>query len=155
AGESFLGVTSVSFGGIPALRFNVNLDGTAITATAPPHTAGLVDITVTNQTGSDVAEDAYEYIAVDAPVITGISPDNGFTIGGTSVTITGTHLLGASAVKFGDLDAVFFHVVDDSTIIAYSPAQAPEDPVHVTVITPTGTSDETSDDLFTYNAIPV
>ena len=38
-----------------------------------------------------------------APTVTGISPTSGPTAGGTSVTITGTDLTGATSVKFGSV----------------------------------------------------
>jgi hypothetical protein len=75
-------------------------DGTSCTATSPAVSgAGVVDIRVTNvsgQTSQVVAADQYTYTAApvnpNAPVITGIAPQTGVTVGGTKVTITGTGL---------------------------------------------------------------
>ena len=57
--------------------------------------------------------------------------------GQTSVTITGAALTGATAVKFGTLDAVSFSVTNSTTMNAVSPA-AVAGSVHVIVTTPGG-----------------
>ncbi|MFZ0004497.1 MAG: IPT/TIG domain-containing protein [Methanoregula sp.] len=83
------------------------------------------------------------------PVITGISPSNGPASGGTSVTITGSGLSGATGVSFGSIPATSFTVVSDTQINATSPAGS-AGMVHVTVTTPGGTSATSSADEFTY-----
>ncbi len=50
-GTNFTGVTAVSFGGTPATSFVVNSD-TQITAVAPAHAAGAVNIAITNPSGT-------------------------------------------------------------------------------------------------------
>ncbi len=85
-----------------------------------------------------------------APAVTGISPSSGPTAGGTSVTISGTNLTGATAVKFGSSGATNVTVVNPSEITATSPPGSGT--VDVTVTTPTGTSATASADRFTYNA---
>lgn len=55
------------------------------------------------------------------PVITSVLPGGGPPAGGTSVTITGTGLLGATGVQFGST-AVSFTVNSDTSISAVSPA---------------------------------
>lgn len=52
---------------------------------------------------------------------------------GTLVTITGTGFTGATAVKFGTVNATSFTVVNSTTIIAEVPANTPTDKVRVTV----------------------
>jgi IPT/TIG domain len=65
--------------------------------------------------------------AMLAPTVTSISPDSGPVAGGTVVTITGTQLLGSTAVLLQDLTggtyvpAASFIVIDDSTITAITP----------------------------------
>jgi len=51
-----------------------------------------------------------------------IRPISGTSAGGTVVTIRGIGLTGAIAVSFGDVAAVSFTVVDDTTITAVAPA---------------------------------
>jgi PQQ-like domain/IPT/TIG domain len=55
-----------------------------------------------------------------SPVVSGVSPTNGPPAGGTSVTISGVNLTGASAVTFGGV-AASFTFVSDSQINATSP----------------------------------
>lgn len=85
-----------------------------------------------------------------APNVTGVSPNNGPTSGGTTVTITGCGFTGATAVKFGATSATTFTVVSDTQITATSPAHA-TGKVDVTVTTPSGSSATGAADQFSYN----
>ena len=85
------------------------------------------------------------------PTVSGISPALGPTAGGTSVTITGTGLTGATAVAFGSTTAASFKVVSDTEITAVSPAGI-SGPVDVEVTTPSGTSAAVAADQFSYRA---
>ncbi len=77
-----------------------------------------------------------------------VSPTSGSTAGGTLVTITGTNLAGATAVKFGRLTATIQS--DTGTqIIVIAPAGV-VGIVDVTVTTANGTSVASSADRFTY-----
>lgn len=71
-----------------------------------------------------------------APVITDVDPDS--AAAGELMTITGTSLLGATAVKFGTTNAEF-EVFNGSTIVAVMPTGT-AGPVNLTVVTPVGTS---------------
>src|SRR5207302_5410085 len=73
----------------------------------------------------------------------------GTTAGGTVVTITGASLTGASAVRFGTVDATGVSVASATQITATSPAGI-AGVVDVTVTTPGGTSPTGSADRFTY-----
>jgi hypothetical protein len=84
------------------------------------------------------------------PTVTSVSPTSGPPSGGTPVTITGTALTGATAVAFGATAAASFSVDSDTSITATSPAGSGT--VHVTVMTPGGTSVTSSADQFTYVA---
>ena len=86
------------------------------------------------------------------PGVTSISPSVGPTAGGTSVTIKGTDLGAASAVKFGTATAPSFTVSSSTSITATAPAGTGT--VHVTVVTPTGSSPPVSADRFTYKLAP-
>ena len=143
-GINFTGATAVKFGSANAIRFRVK-SATSITAVSPPGT-GTVDVTVTNGTGTSPTgiADRFSY----EPTVTGVQPTNGPPAGGTSLTITGTNLTGATAVKFGSANAVRFRVKSASSITAVSPAGTGT--VDVTVTTPGGTSAISTADLFTY-----
>src|SRR5262249_10357953 len=68
-------------------------------------------------------------------------PRHATRAGGTSVTIIGTNLSGATAVKFGETSAASFAVNSDTMITAVSPPEKfPLAVVDVTVTTPEGTS---------------
>ncbi|HEY5832676.1 IPT/TIG domain-containing protein [Streptomyces sp.] len=67
-----------------------------------------------------------------------ISPNQGSTGGGTTVTITGTNLTGTSAVRFGTKQATGVTVVSPTQVTAVSPSGTGT--VDVTVTTPGGTS---------------
>jgi hypothetical protein len=86
-----------------------------------------------------------------APTVTAVSPNQGPTTGGTSVTITGTNFIGATAVKFGATSATSFTVNSAIQITATSPAGS-VGTVHITVTTPAGTSATSANDQFTYNS---
>lgn len=59
---------------------------------------------------------------VSAPTISAVNPNTGTTTGGTAITITGTNLTGASSVQVGSGYATSVVVVNDTTVIAVTPA---------------------------------
>lgn len=59
-----------------------------------------------------------------APVMGSATPATGPTAGGTLVAITGSNLLGVTAVKFGTVNATEFSIVSSGLIYAVAPAQA-------------------------------
>jgi hypothetical protein len=86
------------------------------------------------------------------PAVTWIGPTSGPPAGGTSVTISGRGLSGATAVMFGQNSAASFMVVSPNTITAVTPAGQPG-AVDVTLtfpscITPAGTKSR-----FTYGTL--
>jgi hypothetical protein len=94
------------------------------------------------------------------PVPSAITPDAGPEGGGTSVTITGSRLAGASAVRFGSAPAASFTVNPDGSITAVSPPnpnektpEGREGRVHVIVTTPEGES-PAGGPTFTYLGSP-
>jgi IPT/TIG domain len=85
-----------------------------------------------------------------APAVTGISPVSGPESGGTTVTITGTDLTGATDVQFGDTSAINFTVDGPTQITATAPGGTGT--ADITVTTPGGTS--TTSDADQYGYIP-
>ncbi|MBI5766901.1 MAG: IPT/TIG domain-containing protein [Verrucomicrobia bacterium] len=73
------------------------------------------------------------------PVVASLSATNLFS--GASVTLTGTGFTGASAVRFNNVDAASFTVVNDTTITAVAPAALTSGAV--TVVGAGGTSNAT------------
>lgn len=133
-GSGFTSVTSVTFGSAAA-SFTVESD-TQIIATSPAG-SGSVAVTVTSASGTS---NAVTYTYLEAPVITSLSPSQGPTSGGNTVTINGTGVgfVGASAVHFGSHSAaILSNHANEMTVTA--PA-GPAAPVDVTVTAPGGTS---------------
>ena len=112
-GTNFTGATSVTFDGIAATSISV-VNSTTITCITPARAAGAVDIIVTTGGGPSGAFSSFTYIT--PPSITDISPSSGSTLGGTTVTITGTNFTGATSVTFGGLVATAINVVNSTTI---------------------------------------
>lgn len=90
-----------------------------------------------------------------APAIASISPGSGSIAGGSTVTITGTNLNGASSVKFGSTPATSFTVESETQISAIAPASTVPGPVDVTTTTLAGTSTAGGSDRFDYIACVV
>lgn len=90
-----------------------------------------------------------------APAITSIAPAFGPVTGGATVTISGTNLTAASAVKFGSTTATGFTVDSETQITATAPPSTKVGPVDVTVTTLAGTSPTVNDDRFTYQGCVV
>lgn len=148
AGTQLNGASKVEFGGttIPCPSASCSIDGpTQLTVKAPAHAVGQVDVLVTNPAGTSLtgASAKYTYEVPLQPTVTGLSPTHGAAAGGNLVTITGTELWGASAVKFGAGSATDVNVVNGTTITAKAPAGSGGTTVDVTVTTPGGTSPTT------------
>ena len=84
------------------------------------------------------------------PAVTSVHKTSGPSAGGTTVSIKGTALQGASVVTFGTVDATSFTVNSaGTTITAITPEEA-AGPVDVRVTDPGGTSPTSSADVFTF-----
>jgi hypothetical protein len=88
-------------------------------------------------------------LAQGAPTVTKVSPTSGPVQGGTSVTITGSSLTGATAVRFGTVSAKAFTVLSSTSISVTAPAES-AGIVNVTVTTPAGTSAVTLKDRYKF-----
>jgi IPT/TIG domain len=150
-GANLAEATAVEFGaGKPA---NIESDTPeAITVVLPAGSAGTVDVTVTTPGGASEATSADHFTYFAPPAVTAVKPAEGPEAGGTSVTITGANLAGATAVRFGAAAATSVKVEAEGTIVATSPPGAGK--VDVTVTTPGGTSATSAADAFTY-LVPV
>lgn len=132
----------------PRLTFTGTTDMTGSTVAAgSARIRGLV--ATSNSVGVNWADRAYsggDIVTINlsgafvppAPTVTALSPASGAAGGGTSVTLTGTNLTGATAVNFGTAAASAFTVNSATSITATAPAGAGT--VDVTVTTAGGTS---------------
>jgi hypothetical protein len=87
------------------------------------------------------------------PAVTAVTPAAGPLGGGNTVTITGVHLTGATAVTFGSVAATGFTVAGDTQITATVPAGS-SGTVDVLVTTPNGTSLAAPTDKYAYTSGP-
>ena len=95
-----------------------------------------VDIRVTTIGGTSerTSADRFTYLAPPPPpTVTGVSPNSGTALGGTTVTITGTGFTNAVWVSFGGYAAQSFTVNSDTSITAVAPATYYDGAVDVTV----------------------
>ncbi len=140
-GTNFTGATSVKFGATATTAFTIS-SATQITATTPSGTSATNAVDKFTYTGPPPP----------APTVSAVAPSNGPAGGGTPVTITGTHLTGATAVNFGTTAAATFTVNSATQITAKSPAGTGT--VDVTVTTAGGTSAIVAADKFTFTPSP-
>lgn len=139
---------TVAFAGSAAT--NVSCTATTCTATSPAGAAGTADVTVTTSGGTSdtTPADQFTYLTPSPPVptVTGVSPAAGPPGGGNTVTITGTHLSGAT-VSFG-LEAAPPGSCTATSCTVKAPAGS--GPVDVRVETAGGTSARSAADRYTY-----
>jgi hypothetical protein len=146
-GTSLGQASSILFGAAPATGVSVNGAGTKISAYAPSHRSGTVDVRVTTPWGTSTQgpDDLYTY---EGPLVGGIAPKAGAA--GTKVSVFGSDLQGATDVTFGAVPAQSFSGNRSGTeVTAYAPDQA-SGPVDIEVATPGGTSSMGAADQFTY-----
>lgn len=140
-GNNFTGISAVAFSGTLAGAFYVT-NNTSLGALVPLDvTTG--PITVTTPAGTSTS--ASNFYGV--PVIHSFSPTRGLP--GNAVTLAGQNFLGASAVRFNGSNAVF-SVVDNTTISATVPANAPAGPISLTA--PAGSTTSTQSFTLDYTA---
>ncbi len=151
AGTGLAEASFVHFGGAAA---KITADSSSsITVLAPEGSPGPVDVTVTGRGGirsSETAADHYTYY-VPKPSVTAVTPDEGPTVGGTTVQIKGSNLAGASYVEFGGTYAPVLSATE-GTLTVHSP-QHVAGVSDVVVYAPDGVrSEESSADRFTFVA---
>lgn len=147
-GTNLTGASAATFGGTPATSVTV-ISAAQVRVTTPAHAAGAVDVAVTTPGGTATKTAGFTFV-VPKPTIAAIAPASGSTLGGTTVTITGTNLTGAEAVTFGGTAATSFTVDSATQVTATTPARA-AGAVNVAVTTPGGTATRTSG--FTYVSV--
>ena len=118
-GEHLSGISYISFGGTPAQSFRIFSDTIIYVTVGAGSTGNLV---VSGNNGTDSLT-GFVYIQPAPPPpptpivnVTSFSPASGST--GTTVSIRGAQLTGASFVSFGGTPAISFTVISDSLILA-------------------------------------
>jgi large repetitive protein len=132
-GTNFTGATAVRFAGTTS-TFTVN-SSTQITATVPSG-ASTGAITVTTPTGTATSSSSFT-VTAGGPAITSFTPSSGCV--GSSVTINGTNLSGATAVT---IDGVAATITNNTStrVIATVPVGATTGKIVVTTANGTATS---------------
>jgi hypothetical protein len=151
-GTNFEGASAVKFGEASGTAIQVR-SASEIIVRAPAHVAGQVDITVKTPGGTSEEGTNDHFTYVTPPTVTGVSPAEGATAGGTTVKITGTKFEGVSSVDFGGAAATEVNVLSPTEITATSPANVAGG-VDVRVTTAIATSTVSAGDRFTYKAPP-
>ena len=149
-GSNFVsGATTVTFGGTVIPAGSVTFVTTSqIKVSSPSHAAGTVTVKATTTGGTSASGEHFTYEA--APTITKVTPGDGPTGGGTTVTLTGSNFVsGATTVTFGGtvIPAGSVTFVTTSQIKVSSPSHAAAT-VTVKATTAGGTSG--SGEHFTY-----
>lgn len=123
-GTGFAAGATVSFDGVAATNVTVS-NATTIVATTPAGDPGPATLVVTNLDGLGASlGGAFTYLQA-APTVSGANPSSGSTLGGTSVTITGTGFQSGAVVRFGGTAATNVVVTSATTLTATTPAHAP------------------------------
>ncbi len=150
-GTGFLSGATVKLGGTAATGVTV-VSSTSITATTSAHSAGAVNVVVTNSDGqSGTLSNGYAYVS-PAPTVSSITPNLGPTAGGTAVTITGTSFASGTTVSFDGTAATGVNVASSTSITAKTPAHA-AGAVNVVVTNSDGQTDTLSNG-YTYVPAP-
>ena len=135
SGANLEGTTAVDFGGDAAS--GIVASATSVTCYAPARSPGVVAVTLTTPAGV-VAGGTYTY-QLPGPSISSMTPVEGSTLGGTTVSIHGNHLTGTTTVAFDGLAATEVVVVSDDLVTCSTPSHA-AGIVDVVVTSPTGSA---------------
>ena len=122
-GTGFDTGATVTVGGTAATGVSV-VSPTQLTVTTPAHAAGVADVVVAvgGQASAPSAADQFTYVAPPAPA--SASPASGPSLGGTSVTITGTGFQTGATVTFGGTALTSVSVLNSTTITGITASHA-------------------------------
>jgi hypothetical protein len=122
-GTNFVNGATVAIGGVAATNVVVG-SASSITATTGAHSAGTVNVVVTNgDQQSGTLTNGYAYSS-PSPTVVAITPSSGTSAGGTSLSISGTNFANGATVSIGGAAATSVVVTNSSTITAMSGAHA-------------------------------
>ncbi len=144
-GTNFTGATGVTIRSMAATSVAV-ISSTSLTCVTPAGTVGTASVVVTTPGGANAANSLFGYVP-PPPTVGGISPSTGSTLGGNSVTISGTSFTGAGSVTIGGVPVTNVTVVSDTSLTCITPAGS-VGTASVLVTTPSGSNADNS--LFAY-----
>jgi len=120
-GTGLKGISHVTFGGVAATGILVKSD-TSVTANAPPHSPGAVDVEVTSTTGQiSSLKGAFNYADLN---LESVEPTSGSAGGGTAIQIHGRGFGEGCGVEVGGVPATSIMVLSSKLISAIAPARA-------------------------------
>lgn len=143
-GANLYTATSMAFGSNTAVPTVVN-DGTLNVTVPTVTTPQTVGVSVTTVGGTT---NGFTYTYVGDPTVTSMDPTAGPDYGGTASTIIGTNLSDVTDISYGP-DSTSFNIIDDNTIIAYSPGGT-----GTVTVTLTSAGGADSSQSFTYTVTP-
>lgn len=155
AGAGFTHSASVMFGGVtsPAVTY---ISSTELQVITPAHSSGTVSVVVNesphNQSAALAGGFTYAATSSTAMGISGVSPSQGPTSGGTVVTLNGTGFQTGAGVAFGSAQSTAVTVASSTQIDAMSPAGS-SGTVGITVTDPNSQS-ASLPSAFTYTSGP-
>ncbi len=124
SGTGFAAPATVRIRGVAATSVVV-VNATTITAVTPAGTAGAADVTVIVASQGATLAGGFTYsAALPPPTVSAIAPNNGSTLGGTAVTITGTSFVNGATVAIGGVAATGVSFVNATKLTATTGAHA-------------------------------
>ena len=135
-GQHLLSATDVRFNGVPSDSFGTDvLNSPDQFQATVPLGATTGRITVTNAGGTGTSSTNFTVTSAGSPAISNFTPLTGSSA--TVVTIYGSFLSGATAVRFNGVNASSFTVVAATQITAVVPPNATSGPISIVI--PSGT----------------
>jgi phosphoserine phosphatase len=122
-GTNFAPGAAVSFGGVPSTEVTY-VSATELTALAPPHPRGAVDVVVDSSGAAVTLAAAFTYTRA-APSLVQLAPTSGAIEGGTTLTLTGSGFADGASIIIGGNAATNVVVVSPLLARATVPAHAP------------------------------
>ncbi|MPY18868.1 IPT/TIG domain-containing protein [Paenibacillus glucanolyticus] len=156
-GSNFVSGSKVYFGPNEATSVTYT-NSTTLRAIVPASgSAGAVDVTVSKPDGTQgTLTDGFTYVTPPpppSPIVTSVSPNNGYLAGGATVYVYGSNFVSGSKVYFGPNEATSVTYTNSTTLRAIVPASGSAGAVDVTVSKPDGTKGLLASG-YTYKLLP-
>jgi hypothetical protein len=150
-GTYLSGASAVHFGADAGTKVTVvNDDELKVSA---PAGKGAVNVTVTALGGTSVDSSKDRYSYDPQPTVNGVAPRSGPTSAGAPVTVYGVNFVEPISVRFGTDPGTNVTIVNSGELKVTAPVGAGT--VNVTVTTPGGASPISSNDRYSYFALPI
>lgn len=152
SGNNLQSGDTVTFGDQPATSVKA-ASSNQIVAVTPAHTAGWVDVAVSDPSGESATLAAAFGYGSASPAVSTVSPNSGPITGDTTVKISGSNFAAGALVFFGAVAATGVTVNSPTQIQAITPSVSAAGAVSVMVKNPDGQSGSLAN-AFTYSSSP-